>query len=51
MSLGAGGADGPWSAQDAEDASKRKVRAAGPISRTLDSRGPGRGESLAAFKS
>ncbi|XP_039708453.1 uncharacterized protein LOC120594493 [Pteropus medius] len=48
--LGAGGVYRPWSAQEAEVASKTKVRAAGPVSRAFGSGGPGRGESLAAFK-
>lgn len=48
--LGAGGVSGPWSSQVAEVAWKRKVRAAGPVSRALGLGRPGRGERLAAFK-
>lgn len=48
--LGAGGVSGPWSSKVAEVAWKRKVRAAGPVSRVLGLGRPGRGERLAAFK-
>lgn len=47
---GSGGMSGPWSLQVAEVAWKRKVGAAGPVSRAMGSGRPGRRERLAALK-